>query len=124
MPDMGAAACCSGGAPTDAHATGPAETTDNGFGMGAGAEAEHSQRVVVYLGASQPVHSTHTRMIRALLDQGHHRVFVFLLRWRPERFGTSASSGAAQLRKWLAALPPADWTRFELVVLCAPRSRD
>ena len=54
--------------------------------------------VAVYLGASQPVHGTHTSMVKALLEEGHATVFVFLLRWRPERFGVSADAGARALR--------------------------
>mmetsp|Transcript_122938 Transcript_122938/g.393848 ORF Transcript_122938/g.393848 Transcript_122938/m.393848 type:complete len:259 (+) Transcript_122938:66-842(+) len=75
------------------------------------------QRVVVYLGASQPVHVTHMRLVRALLDEGHDRVFVFLLRWRPERFGTSADAATGQLRRWLATLPAEDVARLDLQVV-------
>ena len=39
-------------------------------------------KVVAYLGPSCSVHATHTRMVRLLLDEGHDRVFIFLLRWR------------------------------------------
>eukprot|EP00928_Gymnodinium_smaydae_P043730 TRINITY_DN29249_c0_g2_i1.p1 TRINITY_DN29249_c0_g2~~TRINITY_DN29249_c0_g2_i1.p1 ORF type:complete len:642 (+),score=147.78 TRINITY_DN29249_c0_g2_i1:79-2004(+) len=78
-------------------------------------------RVVVYLGASQPVHATHVRLVRTLLSEGHDRVFVFLLRWRPERFGTSADSAAEHLRGWLSAeggpLTPADLSRLTLQVV-------
>ncbi|CAE8628924.1 unnamed protein product [Polarella glacialis] len=76
-----------------------------------------SERVAVYLGASQPVHRTHTKLVRALLDAGHDRVFVFLLRWRPERFGISADTAAEHLRKWLAELPPSDLARVILEVV-------
>jgi len=73
-------------------------------------------RAVVYLGASSPVHATHTRLVRALLDE-FDVVFVFLLTWTPDRAGTSASAGAAQLRKWLAALPAAEQARVHLDVV-------
>ena len=53
------------------------------------------------------------RLVRKLLDE-HDMVFVFLLRWRPERFGVSADSGVAQLRLWCAALPPSDLARLVL----------
>ena len=77
-------------------------------------------RVVVYLGASAPVHATHVRLVRALLDEGHDRVFVFLLCWSPDRAGVSAESGAAQLRTWCAAaLPAADRARLTLEVVQA-----
>eukprot|EP00931_Biecheleriopsis_adriatica_P059206 TRINITY_DN35391_c0_g1_i1.p1 TRINITY_DN35391_c0_g1~~TRINITY_DN35391_c0_g1_i1.p1 ORF type:complete len:637 (+),score=123.42 TRINITY_DN35391_c0_g1_i1:58-1968(+) len=76
-----------------------------------------SQRVAVYLGASSPVHITHVRLVRALLDEGHDYIFIFLLRWRPERFGISADSGADQLRKWLTGLPAADLARLHIHVV-------
>ena len=73
------------------------------------------QRVLVYLGASAPVHATHTRLVRALLDEGADKVFVFLLRWSPDRHGVTADAGLAQLRRWCdAALPAADRARLEL----------
>ena len=72
------------------------------------------QRVLVYLGASAPVHATHTRLVRALLDEGADKVFVFLLRWSPDRHGVTADAGLAQLRRWCdAALPAADRARLE-----------
>eukprot|EP00929_Paragymnodinium_shiwhaense_P106105 TRINITY_DN7123_c0_g1_i1.p1 TRINITY_DN7123_c0_g1~~TRINITY_DN7123_c0_g1_i1.p1 ORF type:complete len:637 (+),score=110.72 TRINITY_DN7123_c0_g1_i1:85-1995(+) len=74
------------------------------------------QRVVVYLGASAPVHITHMRLVRSLLDEGHDRIFIFLLRWRPERFGTSPDAGAEQLQKWLAALPADELARVSVHV--------
>ena len=62
--------------------------------------AGDKMRVAVYLGASQPVHGTHTAMVRALLDAGHQTVFLFLLRWRPERFGTSAAGLDVCAKLW------------------------
>jgi hypothetical protein len=59
------------------------------------------ERCAVYLGASQPVSGTHVAMVTALLGAGHDIVFVFLLRWRPERFGTSADASAKVLRGWI-----------------------
>lgn len=79
--------------------------------------APDAKSVVVYLGASQPVHRTHVHLVRSLLDAGHDRVFVFLLRWRPERFGTSADAAADTLREWLAKLSPADQARLHLEVV-------
>lgn len=83
----------------------------------AGLQLIEPKRIAVYLGASQPVHGTHTKLVRALLDAGHDRVFVFLLRWHPERFGISADAGAEQLRKWLADLPPSDLARVHVEVV-------
>ena len=54
------------------------------------------------MGASQPVSGTHVKMVSSLLEL-HETVFVFLLRWRPERFGTSADASARVLRGWLDA---------------------
>ena len=74
-------------------------------------------RVVVYLGASSPVHVTHTKLVRSLLDEGFDKVFVFLLYWTPDRAGISAEAGAEQLRKWLMALPAADRAKVDLQVV-------
>jgi hypothetical protein len=65
-----------------------------------GLQGETVNKVSVYLGASQPVSSTHTSMISSLL-QASDLVFIFLLRWRPERYGPSADSSALTLRSWL-----------------------
>ena len=62
---------------------------------------DDGQRCVVYLGASAPVHATHTNLIQSLLDEGFDRVFIFILRWSPDRAGVTAEAGAAQLAKWL-----------------------
>jgi hypothetical protein len=62
-------------------------------------------RAVVYLGASAPVHATHTRLIRSLLDEGHDHVFVFILAWSPDRAGVSAEAGTTQLATWLLGFP-------------------
>ena len=82
-------------------------------------EPEHgrAERAVVYLGASAPVHATHTRMIRALIDEGFDHVFVFILCWSPDRHGVTAESGAAQLAKWLLGFPTADRAKVHLDVV-------
>ena len=71
-------------------------------------------KAVVYLGASSPVHKTHTALIRALLDEGHDHVFIFILCWSPDRFGATAAAGTAQLAKWLLGFPAADRARVTL----------
>ena len=60
------------------------------------------ERVVVYLGASAPVHATHTRMIRALLDEGFHRVFVYILAWNPDRAGAPPPTPSQRALLWLS----------------------
>lgn len=73
-----------------------------------------SERCLVYLGASAPVHATHTRLIRESLDEGFDRVFVFILCWSPDRAGVAAGPAAAQLAQWLLGFPAAD--RAKVVV--------
>ena len=70
-----------------------------------------------YLGSSAPVHATHTRLVRSLLDDGHEHVFIFLLSWSPDRAGTTAEAGAAQLGTWLLGFPAADRSRVHLSVV-------
>jgi hypothetical protein len=55
-------------------------------------------------------------MVSALLDAGHSTVFVFLLRWRPERFGTSADASARVLRGWLDAQLGAEASAARVVI--------
>jgi hypothetical protein len=118
---MGASAsCCAANAQMPGQVTADmvwsgdrAESSMTPVGVGTGTGLP--QKVLVYLGASSPVSATHFRMAKALLgESGVDKVFVFLLRWRPERFGISADSGAEQLRKWCRALPPEDVARLEL----------
>jgi len=71
-------------------------------------------RAVVYLGASAPVHATHTRLIRSLLDEGHDHVFIFILAWSPDRHGVTAEAGEAQLAKWLLGFPAVDRAKVHL----------
>ena len=49
-------------------------------------------KVIAYLGSSAPVHVTHMRMVQTFLADGFDHIFVFLLRWSPDRFGVSADS--------------------------------
>ena len=94
-------------------AAAPAPTTSRATAAG---------KVAVYLGASQPVHGTHVAMVRALLDAGHATVFVFLLRWRPERFGTSADASSRTLRGWLDTALGAEESAQRVVIM--PLQRD
>ena len=74
-------------------------------------------RAVVYLGASAPVSAVHTRMIRALLDEGHDHIFVFILCWSPDRAGVTADNGVEQLAKWLLGFPTHDRAKVQLDVV-------
>ena len=73
-------------------------------------------RCAVYLGASQPVCNTHVAMVTSLLAAEHEIVFVFLLRWRPERFGTSADASADVLRGWLDSTLGAEESAKRVVI--------
>lgn len=81
----------------------PESPVESSAGAGETAAVD-GMRVVVYLGASAPVHATHTKLIETLVE-GFDKVFIFILAWSPDRAGVTASAGAAQLNKWLLGFP-------------------